>query len=204
MDLSGNLETRHITLTPLSLQTESGDRFEFEVEPYRDVLPYDFEVASGVVLPLGSYDFTNIRFSVNTANHRPVLLEASYRLGQFYSGHLDEATMGLTAKVDGYLNLSFNADLVRGRLPQGNFNENVFQVKADFFLSPDLGLMNYIQYDDISRELGWSARLRWQISPGNEIYLVYNKNWERRSDPTSRFAPLEDRGVLKISLSIRP
>ncbi len=203
-DLSGNLETRHITLTPLSLQTESGDRFEFEVEPYRDVLPYDFEVASGVVLPLGSYDFTNIRFSVNTANHRPVLLEASYRLGQFYSGHLDEATMGLTAKVDGYLNLSFNADLVRGRLPQGNFNENVFQVKADFFLSPDLGLMNYIQYDDISRELGWSARLRWQISPGNEIYLVYNKNWERRSDPTSRFAPLEDRGVLKISLSIRP
>ncbi|MGB9006473.1 MAG: carbohydrate binding family 9 domain-containing protein [Candidatus Aminicenantales bacterium] len=203
-DLSGNLETRHISLTPLSLQTESGDRFEFEVEPYRDVLPYDFEVASGVVLPLGSYDFTNIRFSVNTANHRPVLLEASYRLGQFYSGHLDEATVGLTAKLDGYLNLSFNADLVRGRLPQGNFNENVFQVKADFFLSPDLGLMNYIQYDDISRELGWSARLRWQISPGNEIYLVYNKNWERRSDPASRFAPLEDRGVLKISLSIRP
>ena len=47
--------------------------------------------------------------------------------------------------------------------------------------------MNYIQYDDISHQLGWSARLRWRISPGNEIYLVYNKNWERRWDPTSRF-----------------
>jgi hypothetical protein len=203
-DLAGNLETRHITLTPLSFQTESGERFEFEVEPYRDVLPYDFEVAPGVVLPLGPYDFTNVRFAVNTASHRPIILEAGYRLGGFYSGRLDEATLGLTAKVNGFVNLSFNADLIRGRLPQGNFNENVFQVKADFFLSPDLGLMNYIQYDDISRELGWSARLRWQISPGNEIFLVYNKNWERHSDPSSRFAPLEDRGVLKISLSIRP
>jgi hypothetical protein len=64
--------------------------------------------------------------------------------------------------------------------------------------------MNYIQYDSISRLLGWSARLRWQISPGNEIYLVFNKNWERRFDPTSRFSPREERSVLKISLSIRP
>ena len=43
-----------------------------------------------------------------------------------------------------------------------------------------------------------------QISPGNEIYLVYNRNWERRWDPLSRFAPLEERGVIKITLSVRP
>ena len=64
--------------------------------------------------------------------------------------------------------------------------------------------MNYIQYDDVSRELGWSMRLRWRISPGNEIFIVYNKNWEKRWDPASRFFPLEERGVLKISFSIRP
>jgi len=93
---------------------------------------------------------------------------------------------------------------VRGRLPQGDFDEKVYQLKADLFLSPDLGVMNYVQYDDVSRELGWSTRLRWRISPGNEVFLVYNKNWERRWDPMSRFIPLEERGVLKISFSIRP
>ncbi len=107
-------------------------------------------------------------------------------------------------KYKGYVSLEFDINLVRGRLPQGNFNENVYQVKADIFLSPELGFMNYIQYDSISRQLGWNARLRWQISPGNEIFLVYNKGWERRWDPTSRFYPLEERGVLKISLSLRP
>ena len=64
--------------------------------------------------------------------------------------------------------------------------------------------MNYIQYDDISQLLGWSARLRWRVSPGNEIYLVYNKNWERRWDPVEPLHPPEERGVFKISLSIRP
>ncbi len=63
--------------------------------------------------------------------------------------------------------------------------------------------MNYLKYDDISGELGWNARLRWQISPGSVIYFVYNKSWERRWDPASRFFPLEERAVFKITLSIR-
>jgi hypothetical protein len=203
-DLSGRLETRRVQFTPLSFQTESGERFEFEVGPNRDVLPYDFEVAEGVILPAGPYDFTNYRLSFNTASHRFAILDAGYSFGRFYSGRLDERSLGLAVKIDGYANLSFRVDLVRGRLPQGNFKENIYEFKADFFLSPDLGFMNYIQYDDISRRLGWNARLRWQITPGNDIYLVYNKNWERRYDPAARFFSLQDRGVLKITLSIRP
>ena len=95
-------------------------------------------------------------------------------------------------------------ELVRGRLPQGSFDENVYQLKADVLFSPDLGLMNYIQYDDISRTLGANIRFRWQLSPGNVIYLVYTKDWERRWDPVSRFIPLGERGVFKVTLSIRP
>ena len=203
-DLSGKLETRRIQLTPLSFQTEGGERFEFEIAPNRDVLPYNFEIAPGIILPFGPYNFTNFRFSFNTASHGRMLLDAGYTFGEFYSGHLNETTFSLTVKVKGYANLSFKADLVRGRLPEGNFNENVYEVKADFFLSPDLGFMNYIQYDSISRQLGWNARLRWQVSPGNDIYIVYNKTWERRFDPSSRFFSIGDRGVFKISLSIRP
>ena len=110
----------------------------------------------------------------------------------------------MTFKFKGYATIGLNTNLVRGDLPQGSFNENVYQLKADFFLSPDLGLMNYIQYDDISKQLGVNIRLRLQITPGNEIYFVYSKNWERRWDPESRFVSLGERGVIKITLSVRP
>jgi hypothetical protein len=203
-DLSGNLETSQINASPLAFRTQSGERLGFSVVTNRDVLSYDFEIAKGIILPAGPYDFTSFRLEASTASHRPVVIDAGYNFGEFYSGRYDDVNLGLTLKFKGYATLAFDANLVRGRLPEGRFNENVYQVKADIFLSPDLGLMNYVQFDDISNTLGWSARLRWQISPGNEIFLVYNKNWERRWDPMSRFAPLGDRGVVKISLSIRP
>jgi hypothetical protein len=202
--LAGKLETRQLMISPLSFVTEAGDHIEISVNPNRDVLPAGFEVSKNVVIPAGPYDFTNYQIELNTANHRPYVLEAGWNFGNFYSGRYDDAQIGITLKYRGYATLSANANFVRGRLPQGNFDEKVFQLKADLFLSPDMGIMNYVQYDDVSHELGWSARLRWRISPGNEIYLVYNKNWERRWNPLSRFFPLEEKGVLKISFSIRP
>jgi Domain of unknown function (DUF5916) len=203
-DLSGVLETRQLRGTPFYFRTPTGESFGFSVNSTRDVLPFDFEVARGVILPAGPYDFTSFGLSVGTAGHRPYVFEGGYDFGQFYSGHYNNVTLGLTLKFKGYATLAIDTNLVRGRLPEGRFSENVYQLKADIFISPDLGFMNYIQYDDISNNLGWNARLRWQIKPGNEIYLVYNKNWLRSYDPISRFTPTGERGVIKITLSIRP
>jgi hypothetical protein len=203
-DLAGKLATSTLSASPLSFRTQSGESFAFSVVGNHDVLPYDFEISRGVILPAGPYSWLSYRLNASTASHRPFVVEGGYNFGEFYSGHYDDVSLGLTLKFKGYATLAFDTNIVRGRTPEGNFNENVYQVKADIFLSPDLGLMNYVQFDDISNTLGWSARLRWQISPGNEVYLVYNKNWERIWDPRSRFTPLGDRGVIKISLSIRP
>ncbi len=203
-DLGGTLETRTLSLTPISLRTESGEMFGLNIHAVRDILPYDFTIAEGIVLPMGAYDYTNWTAMITTADRRPVAASASWQFGEFYSGHCDNVNLGLTARLNGTLSLSFNTNLVRARLPHGNFNENVFQVKADAFLSPDLGWMNYVQYDDISGQLGWSSRLRWRVSGGNEVYLVYNKSWDRLWDPASRFEPRQERGVIKITLSIRP
>jgi hypothetical protein len=203
-DLAGVLETRRIFTAPLNFQTESGEHFEFNVVPNYDRLPEDWEVSDGVVLPAGGYAFTNFGLQFETASHRPWGGRVEWEFGPFYSGHLDNIEAGFRFNLKGYAAFDLDANFVRGRLPEGDFKENVWQLKADFFLTPRLGLMNYIQYDDISNELGLNVRFRWEIKPGNVIYLVYSKNWERRWDPASRFYPLEERGVFKITLSIRP
>jgi hypothetical protein len=205
-DLSGHLATSTVSASPLSFRTPSGESFGFSVVANHDVLPFDWDVSGNgiILLPAGTYRWTSYRLNASSASHRAVVFDAGWNFGGYYSGRYDDITAGMTVKFKGYATLAFDANLVRGRMPQGRFSENVYQLKADIFLSPDLGLMNYVQFDDISNTLGWSARLRWQISPGNEVYLVYNRNWERVWDPRSRFSPLGDRGVIKISLSIRP
>ncbi|HOJ27200.1 MAG TPA: DUF5916 domain-containing protein [Candidatus Saccharicenans sp.] len=202
--LDGSLETSRLTFTPLSFRTEAGEKFTANVVVNKDVLPYDFEVAPGTILAAGPYNFTNARLSFNTASHRPVSLNLSYTVGQFYSGHYGDFSAGLTYHWRGNIDTSFNTEIVRGTLPEGKIDENVYQFKLDFYFSPDLGFMNYLQYDSVSHLLGWSARFRWEVKPGNFIYLIYNSNWEKRWDPNSRFYAAGDRGVFKITLSIRP
>jgi hypothetical protein len=203
-DLDGRLETRRIFMAPLNLQLESGEHFEFNVIPTYDLLPFAWEVADGVVLPQGAYEFTNYAVQFETASHRFWGGRVEWAFGSFYSGRFDNVEAGFRLKLKGYALFDFDVNFVRGRLPQGAFKENVYQLKTDLYLSPRLGLMNYVQYDDVSNELGLNVRFRWELTPGNIIYLVYSKNWERRWDPASRFYPLEERGVFKISLSIRP
>ena len=203
-DLDGVLETSRLEITPMSFRTESGEQFSFEATANHDVLPADFEVAAGVVLPAASYDFTSWKCEFSTASHRFWVFDAGFTFGEFYSGRYEDLNLGVNFKFKGYANLGLDVNVVRGRLPEGRFSENVYQFKGDVFLSPDLGFMNYIQYDTVSRLLGWSSRLKWRLSPGNEVALIYNKNWERRWDPIARFFPSEERGVFKISLSIRP
>ena len=40
-----------------------------------------------------------------------------------------------------------------------------------------MSYLNNIQYDNVSRVLGWQSRFRWIVKPGNDIFLVYTHNW---------------------------
>ena len=64
-------------------------------------------------------------------------------------------------------------------------------------------LVNNVQYDDVSRLLGWQSRFRWIVQPGNDIFVVYTHNWmDDQLDPNGlgdgRFRTLDRRGAAKI------
>jgi len=105
--------------------------------------------------------------------------------------------------MNGYATFRLGANIIRGNLPQGKFSENVYQLKLDLYITPDLGLSNDLQYDDVSNQMGYNGRFFWQIRPGNIIYLVYNNIQLRHWDPESRFQLQEEEISLKVQMSIR-
>ncbi len=48
--------------------------------------------------------------------------------------------------------------------------------------SPDLDWFNFVQFDDASDSLGWNSRLRWIVTPGEELFVVWNQTVERDGD----------------------
>jgi hypothetical protein len=75
---------------------------------------------------------------------------------------------------------------------------------ANTQVSPWLSLQNNLQYDDVSRSLGWQMRFRWIQRPGNDVFFVYTQNWQEFDRPDGRsFETLDGRAAAKIVYTLR-
>jgi hypothetical protein len=75
----------------------------------------------------------------------------------------------------------------------------VWRGDVDKQFNPFVSLANSLQFDTVTRQLGWQSRFRWIIRPGNDVFFVYYHNW---SD-LSTFHTLDRRASLKITTTIR-
>ena len=73
--------------------------------------------------------------------------------------------------------MNLNNEWSRVELPEGNFSTSVLRLTADNQFGPWISIANNLQYDSVTRILGWQSRFRWIVRPGNNIYFVYIHNW---------------------------
>ncbi|MEE1568141.1 MAG: DUF5916 domain-containing protein, partial [Arenicellales bacterium] len=92
-DMSGKIESYRIFTAPLNVRFESGDRFEFNVQPQGERLPEPFEIAEGVIIPVGSYDWVRYRLELDLASKRLVSGRVSWWFGPFYDGDLSQLSL---------------------------------------------------------------------------------------------------------------
>ena len=85
-------------------------------------------------------------------------------------------------------------------LNEGNFKTNLIRFLGDFDFSPFISFSSNIQYDDVSKQLEMNNRFKYTITPGSDIYFVYNHNW---IDQTEGFKTTSNIGVSKITYTHR-
>ena len=61
-------------------------------------------------------------------------------------------------------------------------------------------LTSFIQYDTDSRNLGSNTRLRWTIRPGNDLFIVWNRAWEKLVLNPRELSLIPDRELLAVKL----
>ena len=201
-DLHNRLESASISTAPFSLQTESGEHLEWDYIPTFERLDVPFEVARGVVVAPGDYRWNRFRAQANTATKRPLVVDAAIGWGGFYDGSLRQIELGITVKAGTHVNVSATVERNDGTLPEGIFATNLFTLRADYNFSPDVSWSTLAQYDNESRIAGVQSRFRWILQPGNDLFLVLNRGWER-SISDDRFAPIFDQGSAKLQYTFR-
>ena len=170
--------TRDWNIYPFEVVFQSGDSFVFRVTPTYERLLRDFEISDGVVLPGGrEHNFPRYLIDARTAGRRVVSVSAEYEYGTFFTGDRRNFSLELGIRPRPGVMINLENEWNRIELPEGKFSTRVHRLNVNTQFTPWVFAVNNIQYDSVSRVLGWQMRFRWILRPGNDLHFVYAQNW---------------------------
>ncbi len=204
-DLRGTNESWLYSLTPVEIELDSGEHFAFAYEPQYELLPGPFEIAAGVVIPPGPYRFDRWRLDAETSHHRRWRFETENSFGSFYSGHLAHWLNRVNwTSPKGAWQVELEAQNNFGRLREGNFVQRLWQLRFARAWGPNIALTSFVQYDTESQNVGTNTRLRWTFKPGKDLFIVWNRGWQRLlMRPTLTLIPDTELLAIKIRWTFR-
>ena len=176
LDLAGRWESYRIFTAPVNWRFRSGDRFELNANPIGERLSAPFELARGVVIPAGSYQWMRYRIEGGTAQKRRLYTQVTWWFGGFYTGTLDQLIWSGTWNPTALLTVELTGERNMGDLATGSFTQTLVGTRLRVNLSPDLSVASYVQYDTDSDSVGVNTRLRWTFTPVADLFVVYNHN----------------------------
>ena len=127
------------------------------------------------------------------------------RAGEYFSGDIrsiefNQGRGGLTPQFSIEPSVSFNwVDL-----PEGTFTNELIRARVNYTFTPRMFFSGLMQYNSSTDSMSNNLRLRWEYSPGSELFVVYTE--ERDTEPLrpNRFSELSNRGlVIKINRLFR-
>ena len=200
-DLENSKQSIEFDVQPFRLEMHSGDNFEVNLSPSYERLTEPFEIAEGVTLPPGEYEFVRYSVEANSANRRVVALRPRVEWGTFFNGDRTEYRLEVDVRPRPGVRVNTALEYNTVDLVEGSFDTTLVRSVIDTQFSPFMYLTNNVQYDSVSAVLGWQARFRWIVRPGNDIFFVYTHNWIDSLDPLdprqSRFRTLDNRTAAK-------
>ena len=192
---TGLLESRLASLQ-FNTEFESSDGFSADVANFSEILRQPFEITAGVILPVGAYDFTNAQMSYRFGQHRKASGSLSFRAGSFWSGDIKvvEFNQGRVAVFEQFsIEPSVSVNWVN--LPEGSFRTELIRTRFSYTFSPRMFFSGLVQYNSSGEALSSNLRLRWEYTPGSELFIVYTDDHNTDPFTPDRFSELRSRGL---------
>ena len=194
-DTDGRWVERNWQIQLLQLNFQSGDTVRINLNPAYNRLQNDFRVGPGLTLPAGGeYRHTRYGFNVTTANRRMISGNARFTGGSFFSGDRRDYSASLNVRPRPGVLATMTASFSRIELPQSTLETKLLRAIVNTQFNPFMSISNNIQFDSVSRVLGWQFRYRWIVEPGNDLYVVWLHNWQ---DTGSELTTLSRSAALK-------
>ena len=173
---------------------QSSDRLEVTAEHTYEFIPSAFEIAQGISVPVDAYTQKIATAAFQFGQQRRIAGTVLAEGGAFYGG--SRATFGYSAgrvNVNPQLYFEPGVSVNRVDIPVGEFTTTLVTTRATYTVTPMMFVSGLVQYNSSNHTVGANLRLRWEYSPGSELFVVYN---EGRDTLLSGAASVQNRAVI--------
>ena len=175
----------------------SGDVMQIDVTRTFEGVDAAFAVTKKVGVPVGGYDFTQVRGSYTFGPQRKVSGTAAARYGGFYDGTLHELIWRSRVEFSPQLYAEPTVSWNRIDVPWGKGNTNLVSSRLTYTMSPRMFVSALVQYQSRTDSMSTNARFRWEYRPGSELFMVYS---DGRTTLTRGVPDLQNRSfVVKVT-----
>ena len=149
-DALGFVETREVQGL-FGIELENSDQFDAGYTQSYDFLKLPFQIADGIVIPVGGYDFHNTGIDYTFGSQRRLAGRLGLEHGSFYGGTKTTLAIGGSGRGSfggGRIEISPQLSLEPGmslnwvELPQGSFTTTLVTTRATYTLTPLMFVSN--------------------------------------------------------------
>ncbi len=173
----GELESGRFEISPIGMRMTTEDRWRLAYVGEEENLVEPFEIASGIVIPAGRYEFDGLELAMFSNQSRLLGVRGLFGWGDFYDGARTSVRLTFGVRASKHVQTESLWVYNDVELPQGAFDIGLFSQRVDFTFTPNLRLNTIVQYNDDTEDLGLNVRLHWIYRPGSDLFVVYNENW---------------------------
>ena len=170
---AGRLESRNATAN-FSVEFQNSDRLSVVHDRFYESLVSPFRIATLVTIPVGGYAFQHTQVMMALGGQRKVSGTLTMGRGSFYGGTRTTASYS-SARIVVTPRFSLEPTLSRNwvDLPYGNFTATLLSNRVTFTVTPRMVLSGLLQYNSTNASLSSNLRVRWEYTPGSELFVVY-------------------------------
>jgi hypothetical protein len=198
-NLENNLETQEVTLNLIELASSAEDKFRLSYLINQERPSQDPFIHPDTYIPAGDYAFEQVQVLLESSGSRPAKGKLEFTSGEYYDGRLNRFLAVLELRPSPHLFTSLEWDQGDARLPArsgpvcaevdddvqfcptvlfpGDFTRRLVRVKLNVAFNTQVSWINTLQYDNLTDTTGLNSRLRWEVTPGRDVFLVVNQGW---------------------------
>lgn len=161
----------------------------------REGLQEPFEIADGVIIATGTYDFLEGLFRFNTNESAVWSINGTITLGGFFSGHRKSVEATLTNRIGPSWVAALRLVHDDVDLREGDFENTLVGLRLAYSFTPRIFLQSLLQYNDRDDVFSGNVRFGWLNTAGTGLYVVFNEVQQTIS-PTG---PLDRALIVKFT-----